>query len=82
MSMWSAVKRPAIAKLWLIRAIPVYLFVMLSFMAVRYGFKPYLQHKYPTIVKRQKFLFFDVGKKVYRDRWLSVYNKWDVHESP
>ncbi|MCL4557457.1 MAG: serine/threonine protein kinase, partial [Deltaproteobacteria bacterium] len=54
-------------------------FVMLSFMAVRYGFKPYLQHKYPTIVKRQKFLFFDVGKKVYRDRWLSVYNKWSPY---
>ncbi len=76
MSRWDVVRRPAVIRLWLKRAMPVYLFVILSLLAIRYGFKPYLRHKYPTIVKKEKFLFFNVGRRVYRGKWVRVYNTW------
>ncbi len=80
--MMNILKRPAIIKLFLKRAIPAYLFLIVSFIAIKYGLTSYLQHKYPSIVKDETVLGIRLPfakRVVYRDRWLVVYDKWSPY---
>lgn len=80
MNIFAIFSRPKILKLWLKKAIPVYIFLILSILAIHYELPVYLKHKYPPVVKEERLLgIFDVGKKVYISKWHSVYNKWSTY---
>jgi len=80
MKVFTIFKKPAIIKLWLKRAIPAYIFLIVSIIAIKYGLASYLKHKYPPIVREEKVLgIFDVGKKIYINRWQKVYNRWSPY---
>ena len=76
-----ALKKPAIIKLWLKRSLPVYVFVIVSFITIKYGLTAYLKHKYPPIVKDDTVLGIRLpfAKRVYRERWLTAYDKWSLY---
>ena len=74
-------KKPAIIKLWLRRSLPVYLFVIVSFVTIKYGLTAYLKHKHPPIVKDDTVfgVRLPFAKRVYRERWLTAYDKWSPY---
>ncbi|MGC8685418.1 MAG: serine/threonine-protein kinase, partial [bacterium] len=77
MNLFRVFKKPEILKLWLKKAIPAYIFFIISILAINYVLPVYLKHKYPPIVREERLLgIFDVGKKVYISKWRTVYNKW------
>lgn len=79
--MVKALKRPALAGLWLRRAVPVYVVLIVSLVAVKFGLTAYLQHKYPPVVKNDRVFGVRLPflHKVYHDRWLVEYDKWSLY---
>jgi hypothetical protein len=77
----SIFKKPAIIKLWLGRAVPVYVFLVLSFIIIKFGLTAYLKHKYPPLIKEDTIFGVRVpfAKRVYKDRWLVTYDKWSPY---
>jgi hypothetical protein len=75
-------KRTAIIKLWLKRAIPVYLFLIVSFITIKYGLTSYLKHKYPPLIKEDTILGVRLpfaNRVLHRDRWLVAYGEWSPY---
>lgn len=81
MNIMDAVKKPALIKLWLVRALPVYIFLLFSFIGIKYGLASYLQHKYPPVIKEDKIFGVRIpfAKRVYKDKWLAAYGTWSPY---
>ncbi len=81
MNIMDAVKKPALIKLWLARALPVYIFLLFSFIGIKYGLASYLQHKYPPVIKEDRIFGVRIpfAKRVYKDKWLTAYDKWSPY---
>ncbi len=72
-----AAKKPAIVKLWLIKSVRVYIFIIVSFIGIKYGLTFYFKHKYPPETKKSFFGIF--SENSHSDKWLTLYDKWSTY---